>query len=211
MTSFLEAFQRYDGSNRDTRSRLWDLCVAGYHETDRTKPHHKTVRQLSGIIGFSIDREDTVGDWCKVGYLIEYCGKATYTDEKKNEWTLRVLWGNCDMLSYDHLLRVAKLAKKHELDPAEIVERLYNAMAGTQGKPQTAESLERDIEEAHEPQAELLRRDWKRINARVTQNIDSLVLRGVSETARQKWLELCELIESEVQGIEQALFGEPPA
>ena len=180
MTDFKAAYDRYNGANHDTRAALWDLCVTAYTETKPSNPYRKSIRQLSESIGGGIDREDTVSDWCRVGHLIMYTYGVGIRNISAERYDLKRLWSETDALSYDHLLRMAKLAKRLELDPGEILERLYNAIYGTQGKPQTADSLERDVEETHEPQEILLRRDLQRIGKRLKQNIDSLEFRGAS-------------------------------
>lgn len=168
MTDFIEAYAAYSTSNKNTRADLWHLCVCTYLASQMS-----TIVQLADSIGKG---EDSVSDWAKCGWLIGYCTGYRHTDAEEKTWTLSQLWNDSDALSYDHLLRAAKLAKRLELDPAEILERLYYAANGGQ----KAESLERDIEEAHEKQDILLRRDIKRIGARLKQNIDSLEFRGAS-------------------------------
>lgn len=169
MTKFVEVYNEYSSSNHNTRECLWVLCRVAYIESQSA-----TVRQLSDSIG-KPDQEDTVRNWALVGELIAKCEGEAIEIQLGEFIDLFTMWDNGDALSYDHLLRVAKLARRHELDPQEILERLYNAMNG-----QTAESLERDIEETHVGQAVLLQRDLKRIGKRLKQNFDSLEFRGVS-------------------------------
>ena len=189
--AFLSAYRKYDGSNRDTRSALWELCDVAYTESQGA-----TIRSLSAIIGLM--DEDTVGGWVKVGWLISYCGYAPhYKDVDGRAWNMLSMWESGDTLSYDHLLRTAKLAKRLELDPEEILERLYNAMTGGQ----FAEALERDIEEAHEQPLYILRRDFKRFDKRGTQNIESFIYRlKLPDSVRDMWNNIKLAIEA---GIEQ--------
>lgn len=165
MTALTAAHAAYKASRRKNRGDLWTLCIAVYNESET-----KTVRSISDKIG---ENEDTVTNWGYVGELVAWCDGYEYQVDEATDIDLLALWEHYD-LSYDHLLRVAKLARKYEIDPEEILERLYNAATGKQ----EAQSLERDIEETHEPQDVLLRRDMKRIYKRLEQNVDSLALRG---------------------------------
>lgn len=159
MSDFLAAYNDWNGKNRDTRTALWVLCTRAYDESQT-----RTIVSLADSIGRDAD---TVGNWARVGWLVGYaCSCFMYSDEHTppeiethgvGTFGLYELWHGIDALSYDHLLRVAKLARRLELSPDEILERLYNAAMGGQ----KAESLERDIEEAHEDTNVLLRRDVK--------------------------------------------------
>ena len=168
MTALTAAHAAYKASRRKNRGDLWTLCIAVHNESSS-----ETIRHLSDKIG---ENEDTVTNWGYVGELVAWCDGYEYRVDEATDVDLAVLWEHYD-LSYDHLLRVAKLARKYELDPEEILERLYNAATGKQ----EAQSLERDIEETHEEPAVLLHRDMKRIGKRLEQNVDSLELRGASD------------------------------
>lgn len=186
VVTFKDAYTDYAASNQNTRSALWELCIRTYDAAQMS-----TIVKLSESIGLP-ERADSIGDWCKVGWLIAYCGSMNIRGDGGEIVTLRTMWDDADALSYDHLLRAAKAAKRLELDPEEILERLYCAANGGQ----KAESLERDIEEAHEPPLDLIRRDWKRFDKRVTQNIESFIYRlKLSDDVWEKWQELRAMIE----------------
>lgn len=161
ITAFEAAYNRYKSTKRENNTALWDLCV----ETHNNVKERGDLRRLSEIIGIG---EDTVRDWNLVGWLIEYCGVTHYRVSLVESYNLRDIW-NSDALSYDHLLRTAKLAYKFEIDPWDILESLYNAANGKQD----AQALERDIEERHMPEPELLQRDFKRTGKRIRQWVDS--------------------------------------
>jgi len=191
--AFVEVYTRYAASNREARADLWALCWTAYLSSLET-----SIRELSDIIG---KKEDTVGDWARVGWLIGYTEGCFHTAQDFSAWSLPGLWDHSDALSYDHLLRAAKLAKRLELSPAEVLERLWLAMDGNQ----KAESLERDIEEAHEDELVLFTRDLKRIRKRLKQNAESLSFRGaLSASLHRAFVLLDGRIEKELQRLEEA-------
>ena len=168
MTSLISAYAAYKASRRQNRCDLWTLCTVVYSESSTKK-----IRHISDKIG---ENEDTVTNWGYVGELIAQCDGYEYQIDEATDVDLETLWNHYE-LSYDHLLRAARLMRKYEIDPDEILEHLYNAATGKQ----EAQSLERDIEEVHEEPAVLLHRDMKRIGKRLEQNVDSLELRGASK------------------------------
>lgn len=196
MSEFRIAYDRYNRLNRDNRTALWELCEATYSESQTV-----SCARLADIIRVN---KSSVEDWASVGWLLCYADNALYLAPDGYMWTLWRMWHNTDVLSYDHLLRTAKLAKRLEVSPDEILERLYNAIFSTQNeaKPQTAESLERDIEEAHEPQEVLLQRDLKRIGKWLKQNIDSLEFRGASRRLVLAFKILERRMAQELEGLE---------
>lgn len=193
MTTFTEAYQRYSNSNRTQRADLWTLCESTY-----TESRVSTIVNLAEIIGLS-DRIDSVGDWAKVGWLINYTYGIGVRMVNMERYDLKRLWDETDSLSYDHLLRVAKLAKKHEIDPKEVLERLCYALEGGQ----KAESLERDIEEAHEDEAVIGRRDLRTIRKRLQQNFGSVKFRKfISDETARLWALLDKSIEGDLSRLE---------
>jgi hypothetical protein len=167
--SFAAAYERYSGSNRDTRARLWELCVATYTESQTV-----SCAKLADSIRTN---KSSVEDWATVGWLIDYCGYIPrYKAEDGREWCMLNMWHASNALSYDHLLRMAKLAKQFEIDPAVVLELLYHSMDGGL----KAETMQRNVEEMVMLPAILLRRDLKRIGKRLQQNISSLEFRGAS-------------------------------
>lgn len=172
MTAFTDAYTAYSGSNKDTRARLWELCVAAHSSGSN-------ARILSEQIGRG---QDTVQDWITVGWLINYTRRVVIHGDGDVFYPLSSLWSNSDALSYDHLLRMAKQAKRHEIDPDEILEWLYGATTAEQ----KAEAMERDIREAYEEEKVLGVQDLQTIRRRLQQNFGSMKFRKFisDETAR---------------------------
>lgn len=186
---FLAAYEQYARTERDSRGALWTLCCETYSAS-----HHTSCAKLADTIR---ENKSSVEDWAAIGWLVAYCSRC-HVIATDGKFTLDSLWHDTDVLSYDHLLRVAKLTRRYEISPLDVLERLYNAMQGGQ----YAESLQRDIEEAHEPPAVLLRRDWKRDSKKHGLHLDTYIFRGVSETARELWKAYADFIEGELKRLE---------
>ena len=152
-----EVYRHYKGDLHRSNGGLWELCrvacrVVGNYRRGQTQ-------QISETLGISAD---SLENWAKVGWMILACDSVAIQDEQGKTWTLFDLWST-DLLSFDHLLRAAKLMKMLEIDPAEILENLLLAMDGK--KP--AHTMEEEIKEQNEDPDELWRQSLSKLVERV--------------------------------------------
>lgn len=196
MSNLQEKHKAWKQSRRTNNAALWDLCDAVYKEVKVGK----TRRILSDLLR---EGEDTVQDWARVGWLISYLDGKEFSVVVGEPITLESIWRK-DILTYDHLLRAAKLTKSYEIDPYDILERLVLAMEGNQD----ALKMERDIEEAHEDENILKRRDLLRIGKRLKQNQESLKFRGITSKLDRAFALLVGRINQELGGSDKATGAE---
>jgi hypothetical protein len=169
-----QAYKKYKGSTHTSNSDLWDLCAVAFQTVGNYKKGQ--TRQTAESIGTSVD---SLENWAMVGLMIEVCAGARIPDGDMGV-SLRLLW-DMDILSFDHLIRAAKLMRRHEISPENILENLLSALESGW----SAEKLQREIEEQEMDFKLLRKRDLKGLYKRVEQDSALFEYQGVSAALRR--------------------------
>lgn len=170
-----QAYKKYKGSNHTSNADLWDLCVVAFHTVGNYKKGQ--TRQTAESIGTS---SDTLENWAVVGLMIEACGVSWILDDREKYWGLREIW-ELDALSFDHLHKAARLMKKHEIAPEDIMMHLLVAVEDNQ----SAEKMARGIDEQNMTHEAMRSRDLKGLYKRVEQDSALFEYQGVSAALRR--------------------------
>jgi hypothetical protein len=171
-----QAYKKYKGSNHTSNSDLWDLCAVAFQTVGNYKKGQ--TRKTAESIGTSAD---TLENWAMVGLMIEACHKTSVMqDDEDNLWSLQRIWSQ-DILSFDHLHRAARLMKKYEIAPEDIIMHLLVAMEDNQ----SAEKMARGIDEQNMTHEAMRSRDLKGLYKRVEQDSALFEYQGVSVALRR--------------------------